>query len=214
MEDIKMVVAGGEKENQQNKRKSLVKRSLAAILLGVAVIGTFHTTDNEKLKKENKSELITIVYNQKGSSAGIVTGAVNRVYGNINGGSVGLVNYFKGNVNGLAFSILNFSDSYSKITGAAISIFGNGIGGELNGLELAILTNNTGFMLGDQGKSKTRVSNGVQASLWNVAGNLKNAIQIGLVNFAEKTEKTYLQIGVFNQTNERKTVGINFGYKK
>lgn len=185
-----------ETEKAHIKKKNYVKKSLVALLLGSAVIGTFYTTDDERIKKENKPEWITLAYNQKGSSAGILAGFIDNVYGDIYGGSVGIWNQVHGNVNGINVSA--FSGIEGKLTGIGLSF-----------LNLGNINNKGNDVL-----DKTIVDKGVQMALFNNAKELKNAVQIGIVNIVSETEGAYLQIGVFNQTNERSTIGINFGYKK
>ena len=62
-------------------------------LLALATIyGTFHSTETEQLKAKNHTELNIVAYNRKGSSKGIVLGAINDVYGTITGLELGIVN--------------------------------------------------------------------------------------------------------------------------
>ena len=155
-------------------------------LTTLGLIGTLYgylgKYDTSNLGKEK--ELITVIYNRKGETKGILSGIIkNRVHGNLNGVAIAALNEIDDNLNGMVIGAVN--GVMKNLNGMALGIAGNGIIGTVTGLEVTLLL--------------------------NVAGNLEWGIQVGALNYAGTTTGPYLQIGLINRSYDRWTIGINLG---
>lgn len=196
LDDKEIVEEPKSEFNKEFKRtaKKATKLGLVALLSAATLFGTFYSVDDKKLKEQDKREIVTLAYNQKGSSAGILAGLFNVVDGNVYGVSTGLSSAIRGDSYGGAFSLLNV------------------INGKVTGVELGFANIFDGR---DKSFKEKVVDKGLEIGIFNIAYKIKHTIQLGLVNVVEKeAEGPFLQLGLYNQTNKKSTIGINFGYKK
>lgn len=167
------------------------KRALVTAIAAAALYGTFGTIDDSRLKQNGKKEVVIVLANQKGSTAGILLGGINIIEGDTYGIALGGVNSIEGDTYGIALGLVG-NIRKGNCYGCNIGVL-NGIDGKLSGIELGIIN----------GGNK-RLTKGT---------TLENALQIGILNCVDSTAGAYLQLGLWNQSDERKSIGINFGYK-
>ena len=205
---------------QAKTGSKFIAKYVGVPLLALATIyGTFHSTETEQLKAKGYSELNTVVYNRKGSSKGIVLGVVNTVYGEVNGLEIGIFNSGKNFLNEQeGMDDQKKSDNILIINkGAQISIVS-----EATSLEKAVQLGVVDF--------SDSTNKSAQVGVINLTQTLGNSAQVGGVNYTESTEGGffqlslfnlakvnngegfYLQLGLWNTSEDRSTILINFGY--
>jgi hypothetical protein len=118
-----------------NRKKLLKYAAVLAIPAYFTLNGLNGRYDQTRL--EGKPEIVSLFYNRKGETKGILPGVLNGIYGNATGGVVGLVNGVEGNATGGVVGFVNGVEG--NATGGFIG-FANVVKGNLeHAVQIGIL---------------------------------------------------------------------------